>query len=140
MTRAPRLVLDTNIVISALLWKGKPSEFVVLAKAGKVRLYSSRVMLDELRGALERAKLAKAVGLTGLTSNELFDDYRRLVTLTRSAPLDRRYSRDPDDDHVLACALAARAGFIITGDDDLLSLGTVEGVAIRTAAEFLAEA
>jgi len=55
MRRAPRLVLDTNVVISALLWKGKPGELLVLARDRKARLHSSRVLLDELREAEARA-------------------------------------------------------------------------------------
>jgi putative PIN family toxin of toxin-antitoxin system len=137
MRRAPRLVLDTNVVISALLWKGKPDELLVLARDGKARLHSSGVLLDELRGILERPKLAKAIALTGLTSDELFAGYRRSVTLTRPGPLAQSWSRDPDDDHVIACALAAKADFVVTGDDDLLMLGDVEGVRIVTVADLL---
>ncbi len=137
MRRPPRLVLDTNVVISAVLWGGKPAELLALAGEGEVRLFSSRVLLDELRTTLERPKLAKAVGATGLEIVDILADYRRLATLTRLARLKKPLSRDPDDDHVIACALAARADFLVTGDDDLLALEQVEGVAIRSVAAFM---
>ena len=102
-------------------------------------LYTSPSLLTELHGTFAKPRLAKALAASAREIAELVDDYRRLATLTRPAPLDRCYSRDPDDDHVIACALAARADFIVTGDDDLLALGEVEGVAVRTIAGFLAE-
>lgn len=137
MTRPPRLVLDTNVLVSALLWEGNPGQLLAKAETGDVRLYTSRVLLDELEDALGRPKLAKRVGLTGLGIAEMMASYRRVATVKRPKPLDRAYSRDPDDDHVIGCALAARADFLVTGDDDLLSLGTVESVRIVSPAALL---
>lgn len=65
-------------------------------------------------------------------------NYRRLVTVVTARPLEQQVSRDVDDDAVLACALAARAGFIVTGDDDLLILKTFNGIFVATAAQFTA--
>jgi uncharacterized protein len=138
VTRPPRLVLDTNVVVSALLWEGKPGQLLARAESGEVRLYTSRTLLDELRDTLERPKLAKRVGLTGLGIADMVAGYRRVATVRRPAPLDRTFSRDPDDDHVIACALAARADFLISGDNDLLTLKAIEGVAVRSVAAFLA--
>lgn len=95
-------MLDTNVVISAVLWGGKPGELLALAGEGGARLYTSRVMLDELRATLERPKLAKAVQSTGLSIAEILVAYRRLTTVARPAPLEKPLSRDPDDDHVIA--------------------------------------
>lgn len=139
MRRAPRLVLDTNVVISAILWGGKPAELLALAGEGDVRLSTSRVLLDELRDVLERPKLAKAVQASGLSSPGILADYRRLTTLVRPAPLEHGLSRDPDDDHVIACAIAARADFLVTGDDDLLELEAAQGIAICSVASVLME-
>lgn len=139
MRRRPRLVLDTNIVISATLWGGRPAEVLAIAGEGEARLYTSRVLLDELKATLERPKLAKAIEATGLDIAGILEDYRRLATLTRPAPLEKAWSRDPDDDHVIACALAARADFLVTGDDDLLALDKVEGVAILSVSAMMME-
>ena len=66
MRRRPRLVLDTNVVISAILWGGKPGEMLAMAGEGEVQLYSSLILLEELRATLERPKLSKALAATGL--------------------------------------------------------------------------
>lgn len=130
MRRPPRLVLDTNVVVSAVLWGGKPGGSIAAAGEGEVRLHSSRDLLDELRATLERLKLARHVEAEGLTVDGIFADYRRLLMLTRRALPPGAWSRDPDDDRVIACALAVGADFVVTGDDDLLTLGEVGGIRI----------
>lgn len=140
MTRRPRVVLDTNVVVSALFWGGKPLELMALADEQELRLFASPALLAEFQVTLVKPRLARALVASGQSVEEHTANYRRLVTLARPAALDRRWSRDPDDDHVIACALSARAECIVTGDDDLLALGEVDGILIRTAAEFLAAA
>jgi putative PIN family toxin of toxin-antitoxin system len=137
VTGPPRLVLDTNVVVSALLWEGNPGLLLAKAENGEARLYTSRILLDELQDILGRPKLTKRVGLTGLGIAEMVASYRRVATVKRAKPLDRTFSRDPDDDHVIACALAARADFLVSGDGDLLSLGTVQGVRIVSPVDLL---
>lgn len=62
-------------------------------------------------------------------------NYRRLATLVTVRQLAQQVSRDADDDQVLACALAARADLVVSGDRDLLDLESFEGIRIVTAAE-----
>jgi putative PIN family toxin of toxin-antitoxin system len=137
VTKAPRLVLDTNVVVSALLWHGRPGQLLAMAAQGEIRLYTSRLLLAELQSTLERPKLVRRAEYTGLAVANMISNYRNAVTLARPALLERAYSRDPDDDHVIACALAAKADAIVSGDDDLLSMKTASGIAIRTVAETL---
>ena len=137
MKRPPRLVLDTNVVVSAILWGGKPGELIAAAGDSRVRLHASAALLDELRATLQRPKLAAPMEAKELTADVIVADYRRLVTLMRRALPTGSWSRDPDDDRVIACALAARADFLVTGDADLLTLRAVEGVRIVSPAELL---
>ncbi len=58
-----------------------------------------------------------------------------LAVRVTPAALPKPVSRDPDDDHVLACAPAAQAGLIVSGDDDLLALGACRGIPIRSPAQ-----
>jgi uncharacterized protein len=123
-----RLVLDTNVILSALLWGGKPAELLSESVTPRLRLFSSQWMLDELIESLGKPKLAERLIATGLTPAEHAENYRGLATLVEHGRLARPASRDADDDFVLACAIAAKADAIVTGDRDLLVLGAWDGV------------
>jgi len=137
MKRKPRLVVDTNVVVSALFWGGKPLALLALAAEREIRLYSSSILLAELQATLAKPKLAAALAASERSAADHVADYRRLVTLTRFHALHSAISRDPDDDRVIACAVAAHADLIVTGDDDLLALEAAEGISIRSVAAFL---
>lgn len=130
-----RCVLDTNILVSAFLWQGIPARLIELAGENKIQLFTSHVLLDELAEVLHRRKLAKAVADTGFSADQLVSHYRRLAYRVTARQLAKRISRDPDDDHVLACALAAKADLIVTGDRGLLALKSFREIPIVTAAE-----
>jgi len=130
-----RLVLDTNVLISAFLWQGVPSRLIELASEKEIQIFTSRVLLDELTATLSKKKLEKAVLATELTSDQMVRNYRRLSTLVTSRQLAQPISRDADDDAVLACALAAHADLIVTGDDDLLVLKTFQDIPIVTVSQ-----
>lgn len=86
---------------------------------------------------MARDKFAHRVHLAGISAAELVQDYRRLAYLVEPQPLSGPASRDPDDDHVLACALAAQAKLIVTRDLDLLDLKTFQDIPILAAADAL---
>jgi len=132
-----RLVLDTNVVASGLLWNGAPAQLIDAAQAGEVELCTSRALLAELTRILQRSKFAKAIAVSGLPLDELVLGYAELATLVAPASIPPTVLNDPDDDHVLACALAAQAERIVSGDLDLLSLKVFREIPIVTAAEAL---
>ena len=72
---------------------------------------------------------------TGLTVAQLVRNFRRLATVVAARQMAQQVSRDAKDDEVLACALAAHADLIVSGDDDLLSLKDFQGIPIVTVAE-----
>lgn len=108
---------------------------IELAADKEVQLFTSRALLDELAATLAKKKLAKYVAATGLTAEQMLANYRRIAKLVTARQLEQQVSRDADDDAVLACALAARADLIVSGDDDLLVLKTFNGIPILTAAQ-----
>ena len=130
-----RLVLDTNVVASGLLWNGAPAQLLDAARADEVELFSSRVLLAELTRILRRAKFAKALAASGLSLEELVLGYAELVTLVTPANIPPTILRDPDDDHVLACTVAANAELVVSGDRDLLEIKTFREIRIVGAAE-----
>ncbi len=138
MTRPPRLVVDTNVLVSAVLWQGTPGRLLELAGEQAVQLLTSRALLAELDSVLHRSKLAKPVAATGLSADQMLANYRKLATVVIVRPLAAPVSRDPDDDRVLECALAARADLIVSGDEDLLTLRRFEGIPIVNAAHAVA--
>jgi putative PIN family toxin of toxin-antitoxin system len=135
MRHRPRWVVDTNVLVSAFLWQGTPARVIELAGEKEVQLFTSRALLDELAATLAKKKLARYVAATGLTADQMLANYRRIATLVTARQLDAQVSRDVDDDAVLACALAARADLVVSGDDDLLSLKSFNGIPIVSVAQ-----
>jgi uncharacterized protein len=134
-----RVVLDTNVVVSAVLWGGAPRTLFDLADSSQIELFSSIAMVRELTEVLARDKFAAKIAISGLSIDQIVDSYCAYVTMVQ--PQDTpRVAPDPDDDVVLGTALAASAEMIITGDLPFLSVGSCEGVelvSVRQAMEVL---
>lgn len=130
-----RLVLDTNTAVSGLLWPGgPPGQLIDAAEAGRIELASSPALLAELRDVLSRDKFAKVMAQRNVSAADLFDGYAALVRLVWPEHTPRVIERDPDDDHVLACAIAAHADLIVSGDRHLTELGSYRGIRVLKAA------
>ena len=91
------------------------------------------MLLAEFAEVIGRDKFTRRIRKAGLSVAELVADYQQLAYLVEPEPLTQAVSRDPDDDHVLACALAARSELIVSGDRDLLDLGAFRDIRILTA-------
>jgi putative PIN family toxin of toxin-antitoxin system len=130
-----RVVLDTNVVASALLWGGTPERLIEAVGEGRIELVTSEALLAELAGILGRSKFARKLEQKNLSAAELVSRYRELAETVEPAPIEETALRDPDDAAVLACALAGHAEAIVSGDGDLLSFRTYQNVPILTAAE-----
>lgn len=129
-----RLVLDTNVVASALLWGGVPRLLLQAAHEKRVELFTSTALLAELTNILGRRKFEAKIEASLFSIDQLVDRYAELAALVRPAPLPR-VAPDPDDDVVIATALAAQAEMIVTGDRSLLSVATYQGIQFATVRE-----
>lgn len=134
---AVRLVLDTNTVISGLLWQGTPGRLIDAAQTKSITLYTSVALLTELRGVLAREKFAGQPQARALNVSEVFDGYAALAMIVAPAGIAPMVTKDPADDAVLACALAAQADFIVSGDPHLRNLKTYHTIPIITATDAL---
>ena len=132
-----RVVADTNTVISGLFWHGSPRQVLDAARNNLITLYTSDELLAELRDVLSRTKFARLLAQHSTSSEELAAEYAALAHTITSAPIPPTVVADPDDDAVLACAVAAQAEAIVSGDDHLLSLKGFQGILILTANELL---
>jgi putative PIN family toxin of toxin-antitoxin system len=129
-----RLVLDTNVVASAILWGGTPRVLLQAARDKRVELFTSTAMLAELTDILGRRKFARKIAASQLTIDQLVDGYAQLAALVRPVATPR-IAPDPDDDVVIGTALAAKADLIVTGDKPLLTVSEHQGVRIVSVAQ-----
>ncbi len=132
-----RAVADTNTVVSGLLWRGAPRALLDAAKAGTIMLYTSDALLAELSDVLPRAKLAGRVAASGMSVKDLIDRYTLLVQRVTPAEIGPVIRADPDDDALIACAIAARAAIIISGDKRVRKLKHHRRIQIIGAAQAL---
>jgi putative PIN family toxin of toxin-antitoxin system len=133
-----RLVLDTNVVASAVLWGGVPRQLLQAGREKRVSLFTSIWLLAELTDILVRPKFENKLAAAGLSIEQIVDRYAEMAAVVQPAAIAPTVLDDPDDDQVLACAMAARADLIVSGDRrHLLPLGSFEGIPIVSPAEAL---
>jgi putative PIN family toxin of toxin-antitoxin system len=134
MTQLRRMVLDTNVLVSAALRNGSLPHRTQLKARMEGRLLASDETLAEFRSVLLRDKFDRDVDR--VLRAELLQEYEQLCTLVPiTTPI--RACRDPKDDKFLEVAVHGLADAIITGDYDLLELNPFHGIAILTPAEYL---
>jgi putative PIN family toxin of toxin-antitoxin system len=122
-----RVTVDTNVLISALVFQGLPGEFLALALAGSIQLITSPALLDELDEKL-RFKFLWSSVKASQARNEL-EILCDVISAIRHLTV---IADDPDDDRVLECAIAGSADVIISGDRHLLDLRSFQGIQILT--------
>ena len=128
-----RVVLDTNVLISAILFGGKPRKILEKAIRGEIRLCLSEPILEELKGVLQRSKFDYSpemiqIILTELTGVSDFVNPSKTIDVVLE---------DPEDNRILECAEEAEANYIITGDFHLLKLSRYRNIEVVNAVAFL---
>jgi len=127
-----RVVLDTNVLVSALVGHGRPRRLLTKLFEGH-EIVSSKQMLAELANVLSRSKF----GFTRHQIDEFLSIMVKGSILATIVECPRVIEEDPDDNVVLATALEGRAEFIVSGDRHLLSLREFRGIRIVTVREML---
>lgn len=129
----PRAVLDTNVIVSGLGWPGPSATILDAASDGRLVLVTSDTLLAELRRVLAYPKLAKVIRDAAQLA-DLVAGSSVVVTPSRVLAV----VRDESDNRVLEAGIEGAADYIVSGDADLLVLGSFEGVPIMAPAEFVA--
>lgn len=136
-----RIVCDTNVLVSGLLWSGKPRRILADVEQEKISAFTSRELLEELDRVLRYPTLASILSRAVVTRRDILRWVVRHATIVMPKPLDGIViSADPSDDRVLACAVSASADAIVSGDRHLLEIAMFRGIAILTPAAFLKKA
>lgn len=130
-----RAVIDTNVLVSGLFWHGAPHALLERVRAGSLTLVASPALLAELENVIGRAKFDAILTRSTTSREDTLNELRQLAEVIEPPPLPQPVCRDPDDDHALALALAAQADMIVSGDDDLLALGSFQDIPIVTPAQ-----
>jgi len=131
-----RVVLDTNAIVSALLFSGISSKLVSLWQKGLITPLLSREVVDEYLRVLGYPKFELSEGEIKELIQEEILPYAEVVTPKIRL---RVIQRDPSDNKFIECAVAGRARVIISGDKDLLFLGRYRQIRIQSSAQFLAD-
>lgn len=129
----PKVVLDTNILISALGFEGKPNQVLRLALDRKIQLVTSEVLLVELQEVI-----SKKFPQLGSKLPLIMKRIRKRSQIVQPKE-SLNISRDKDDNRVLEAAIEGECTYIITGDKDLLDLKQLKNVKILTAEQFLSK-
>ncbi len=134
MGEGTKVVLDTNVYVSAFGWGGKPDDCFQLVINGEVGNYVSPKILDEISDVLEYPKF-------DFSEDEVARTVRIIVLESKTVEpeVDVNMLDDEFDNAVLECALEVDADYVITGDSDILELGNFGGAETVTPAEFVDE-
>lgn len=131
-----RLVIDTNVLVSALLaTTSLPAHLILLWREGLFDLLTSAEQFDEIKRVMRYPKIRDR--LTPSLAGRLINELRDLAIVVTDIPAVT-VSADPDDDYLLALAATGAADFLVTGDKhDLLNVGIYQGTKIITVRDFL---
>lgn len=129
----PRIVFDSNTIISAAMFSGNPAEAINLAFTEQVEGVISAEIIEEIIGVLAVKFYLSQDKLNKLEEN-LRRDFLNVIPTKRF-----NIVRDPDDNKIIEAAIEGKCDYIITGDKDLLVLKRYKNIKIVTPTEFLKE-
>ncbi|MEW5747136.1 MAG: putative toxin-antitoxin system toxin component, PIN family [Nitrospirota bacterium] len=125
-------VFDTNVLIAAIITEGICSKLLHRARAGEFTLVSCPFIVTELRRILSKKfrlpheEVASALDPINEAISQIIEHNLKITNICR----------DADDDNIIACALAVKADYLVTGDADLLELKSCQDVRIVTPRDF----
>lgn len=137
-----KAVFDTNVLVSAFLTRHHPggvsSELLRFVINGAIDLYLSTEIVDEVVATLSEERFQKRYPSSSQQVGQYRADLLMLAnTVDDPPPISGAVPRDPDDDKIIACAVAADVDYLVSRDHDLLSLGAYAGITMIAPEDFL---
>jgi putative PIN family toxin of toxin-antitoxin system len=128
-----KVVLDTNVLISAIMFGGKSRDILEMGISGKIKIAVSQDILKELAGVLVDKKFQAPKSFVQQIIHEL-TEIAEVVIVTEKITVIKN---DSDDNCILECAVSAKADYIVSGDSDLLILKYFKKIKILSPSDFL---
>jgi len=127
-----RIVIDTNVIASAVFFGGKPYQLLHYIMEDRVDVVASKEIVDEYEEIVFRLKQKYPAISTKIPLQELLAKFEIIRVSS-----DIHLSRDPDDDKFISCAVDGKCLYIVSGDNDLLAIGNYGDIEILTVVDFL---
>ncbi len=136
--KKPKIVIDTNILVSAGLGKlGYSHQIIVQISGGAVQNFTSEEILAEVRDVFGRKEITGRISETD--RNFLLAVYEEKSVRVKPAPISEKISQDSDDDKLFHCAVAAKVDFVVSGDPHVLNVKEFQKIRVLSPKEFLSE-
>ena len=132
-------VIDTNVLLSGILWRGVPFQLLRWAEDRHMRIYTSLEILAEVYRVLHYPKFQQYIDNQQASPGELFAKIASLCTVVQVDQIVKGVCSDADDEKFLSCALAANVAVLVSGDKHLLDLKKYRSIHMLTAREFYEE-
>ena len=130
-----KVVLDTNVLVSATLSDGPPYEILRYCEENTITVITSPGIIEETHDVLNRDKIP-------FSENQVDEFIEKVMAISRvvSPEIDLTVvDDDPDDDKIIECAVSADADYLVSGDSHLLNLTEYQGIPIVSPDEFIEE-
>jgi uncharacterized protein len=132
-----RVVVDTNTFISGLFWGGLPGLVLLAVTEEKFQLLLTTTVIGEWSLVISRDKFAAQREAQKKSADQILADFTRIAEFVTPSEIPPNVVRDPKDVPILAAAVGGKADYIVTGDKDLLTIGSYESVPIVEVRVFL---
>ena len=129
-----RIVIDTNVIASAMFFGGRPRRLIELLVDNRYDAYANKDIIEEYNDTAAELKEEYPQKDVYFTLPDIIGKLHQIEAVS-----EVHVCRDPDDDKFIGCALDSKSKYIVSGDKDLLEVGSHENVEIVTAADFLSE-
>jgi len=128
-----KIFLDTNVLISAIVFGGKPRKILEAVFRGELKLFLSEYILDELKAVLRRPKF----GFPSEVIRTILSELHAIGNIVTPSKRIFEIEEDPDDNRVIECVVEGSAHYIVSGDTHLLNLKQYQNIKVVSPDEYL---